>query len=161
MSCKRKGKTKKPIALPKLIRDELRMSCVLKGFSKMKCGQAKRLSDQYVEMQGFYHGIEPSHPSQIKLLSDNHINYRDMYDEITVTSTHKSDNINSTHKYRLKKLLTQDLSRNYYSGHDIRSDDLDYKNRTGSPLITGRNLVAMAVKGVKCYKKALSFCKEK
>ena len=161
MSGKRKVKTKKPNPLPKNIRDEIRMSCVLKGFSKMKCGQAKRLVDQYDEMQQFYHGYEPSHPSQIKLLSEAHINYRDMYDEITVPSIQKSDNINSTHKYRLKKILTQDLSRDYYSGHDIRSDDLEKKNRTGSPLITGRNLHAMAIRGVKCYKKALSFVKEK
>ena len=53
------------------------------------------------------------------------------------------------------------MSRDYYSDHDIRVDNLEKKNRTGSQLITGRNLLALAVRGVKTYKKALSFCADK
>ena len=58
-------------------------------------------------------------------------------------------------------MITQDTSRDYYSDHDIRVEDLEKKNRTGAQLITGRNLVSLAVRGVKTYKKALAFCAHK
>ena len=137
------------------------MTCALKGFSKMKCGKSKKLKSQYEEMSKFYHGDEPNRPSQIKLLANAHINYRDLYDEVIVKCKNKQDTMADIITYRLKKVITQDLSRDYYSNRDIRVEDLEKKNRTGSQLITGRNLVSLAVKGVKTYKKALSLCAHK
>ena len=61
----------------------------------------------------------------------------------------------------LEKILTQDLSRDYYSVHDIRLEDLEKKNRTGAQMITGCNLLSLSIRGVKSYKKALSFCANK
>ena len=65
--------------------------------------------------------------------------------------------MNTVKRLRLKVILSRDRSRNYYTGRDIRADDLEKKNRTGSLLITGRNLLDLAVKGSKYYKKAVAF----
>ena len=52
---KKKGKkgTKKVVAvkLPKHVRDELRMTCALKGYSNIKCGKGKKLKRQEMEIE--------------------------------------------------------------------------------------------------------------
>ena len=45
MSPKKKSKKKKIGPVPNHIRNELNMTCDMKGFSDMKCGTAKRLAD--------------------------------------------------------------------------------------------------------------------
>merc|ERR1719246_340874 len=90
------------VYVPKGIRDELRMACALKAFSKIKCGEGKRISQQQAEMEMFYHGRPPNHPSQIKLLAEASYSYRDLYDVDTTIALKKSDNQNSTTHYTLK-----------------------------------------------------------
>ena len=54
-------------------------------------------------MSNFFHDEEPNRPSQMKLITDADHNYCHMYDKVTVTSTHKNNNLASVNKYRLKK----------------------------------------------------------
>ena len=63
-----KTKNKKVERLPLAIRNEIRMLCAIKGCNKLKSGKKKSLAMQYDAMYLFYHGKEPSRPSQIKLL---------------------------------------------------------------------------------------------
>ena len=155
----RKKKTKKTIEpLPKYIRDELRMTVAMKGYSDMKCGKSKRLPDQYIHMYDYFHGKRPNHPPQISLLAEAHMNYNELYDYDNCNATNKNDDSDDIKKTWLKSSLTRDSSRLYYSSTDIRASDLEKKNRTGNMLITGRNLHDMAIRGVRNYKKALAFC---
>ena len=159
MSGKR-GKTKGAINLPRFIRDELRMTCALKGYSSLKTGKSRRLPDQYLFMEKFYHGKVPSHPAQIQLLAEGHLNYRDMYDSVSVKVTKKKTSKSSTPsatRFKLKDILSNNSSRSFYCGEDILYSDLEKKNKVGKQLITGRNLHAMAIRGARAYKKALAF----
>ena len=104
----------------------------------------------------FYHG-DKNPPSQIKLLAEAHVNYRDLYDVEHSSALNKNDDARSVQRYKLKRELTVNDNTSYYSLSDIRHDDLEKKNRTGSQLVTGRNFYDMAVRGMKSYKKAQSF----
>ena len=69
---KKKGKAAiKP--LPKHIHDKLRMTRAMKGYLALKTGKYMRLPDQYAAMDKFFHGKTPTHPPQIKLLSEAHM----------------------------------------------------------------------------------------
>lgn len=163
MSGKKKKALVKP--LPKYIRDELRMTCALKGYSLLKTGKAMRLPDQHAAMHKFYHGLTPSHPPQIKLLSDAHVNYSALYEEeeVLIKSKKKSQKATkaSITRMKLKAMISNNSHASFYSGTDIRFSDLEKKNRIGKQLITGRNLHAMAIRGVRAYKKALAYSKDK
>ena len=160
---KKKGKAMaKP--LPKYIRDELRMTCALKAYSALKTGKSMRLPDQHAAMDKFFHGKTPTHPAQIKLLAEAHLNYCALYEEMDVTVKKKNDSTGSKTtavSFKLKDIVTNDRSRLYYSGTDIRYEYLEKKIRVGNQLITGRNLHAMAVRGARAYKKALAYSKDK
>ena len=68
MSGKRtKAKVRKVVQLPALIRNELRMTCALKGYNILKSGKSKRLTEQQALMANNYHGRPPNHPPQIEL----------------------------------------------------------------------------------------------
>ena len=118
---------KKWIPLPKSIRQELRTTCAMRGYSDMKCGNKKRLADQYKHMSQFYHGRPPNYPSQIELLSEGRVAYCDLYEEVDVSISRKKDDGNVVTKLRLKEVLSCDSSRVYYSGVDIRVVDLEKK----------------------------------
>ena len=60
---KKKGKRSTVAKLPKNIRDELRLTVALRGYSKIKCGTGMKKKKQETEMSRFYHGIPPNHPS--------------------------------------------------------------------------------------------------
>ena len=161
----RKKKTKSNPPLPRYIRDELRMTVALKGYSSLKTSKARRLPEQYEYMHKFFHGKVPSHPAQIKLLAEGHLNYRDLYDVVNVNVTKKKVSRNQTPpsalKLKLKDILTNYSSRSFYSGEDIFHLDLEKKNKSGPTLITGRNLHAMAIRGAREYKKAVAFANHK
>ena len=128
----------------------------------LKTGKSRRLPEQYDYMNKFFHGKVPSHPPQIKLLAEGHLNYRDLYDVVNVKITkkkvgYKKNTSPSASKLKLKDVLTNSSSCSYYSGEDILHLDLEKKNKTGPTLITGRNLHAMAIRGAREYKKALAF----
>ena len=59
-------------------------------------------------------------------------------------------------RFRLKQIITNNERRVYYSGTDIRPDDLE-NFLTGSVLIGGRNILDLAQRGSQSYKKALAF----
>ena len=155
-SKKKKGKNKPPLPLPRDLRNEMRMTVALRGYADIKCGRSMKLPDQHKKLFDFFHG-KPSCPPQIELFAQANINYRDFFDSETVTSSKKTDTSSDIVRYYLKPSITQDPTRRYFSGVDLRYDDLEKKNRTGSALITGRNLVDMALRGVRNFKKALAF----
>ena len=78
MSGKKQKGARKTKQLPKAIRDELRMACAMRGYSQVKCGGGKKLKTQYVDLNNFYHGIHPTHPSQIELLANAAPSYSTM-----------------------------------------------------------------------------------
>ena len=84
------ARTKKKIEkLPSSIRNELRMSCALRGHSLMKGGKGKTIKQQVDFMNVFYHGKEPSRPSQIKLLCSGTLHYSALYEVEQRISTSK------------------------------------------------------------------------
>ena len=93
MSPNKKSKKQQIGPMPNYIRNELKMTCAMKGFSDMKCGTSKRLADQYTFLTRFYHGDAPNYASQIKLLAEGKHVYRTLYDEVEVTTTKKKDNV--------------------------------------------------------------------
>ena len=117
--------------LPKSIRDELRMSCALRGYSLIRCGDGKTRKQQHELMSQFYHGVPNVSPSQIRMLSQAINPYNDLYDTTShrpVTSRkspsrHKAP---TTRTY-LKEELSRDDSRLYYLGADISFSDLEKK----------------------------------
>ena len=137
------------------------MSVALRGYAEIKCGRSMRLPDQHKAMSKFYHGKEPSHPPQIKLFAEAHVNYQDFYTTKVVQSSKKKDTTANTTRYHLKTRLTQEIDRLYFSGSDLCYLDLEKKNRTGTALITGRNLVDMALRGVRNFKKAYAYALHK
>ena len=153
-------KTKNSI-LPKHIRDELKMTCALQGFSRLLQGNSKTTKLQWDEMFIFYHGQLPNRPSQIKMLANGTATYRDLYDSSQVVVTTKSANSPPSSVLTLKPNLSLDLNTNYRAGIEIQSEDLEKKGVTGPLLITGRTLLAMAKRGVTNYKKALAFAANK
>ena len=160
MSARTKKKTKLNPPLPRYIRDELRMTVALKGYSLLKILKARRLPEQYDFMHRFYHGKVPSRLAQIQLLAEGHLNYRELYELVNVKITTKKANKQtppSPSKYKLKDILTNYSSRSYFCGEDILHLDLEKKNKSGPTLVTGRNLHAMAIRGAREYKKALAF----
>merc|ERR1740124_959107 len=99
-------------------------------------------------MDKFFHGKTPTHPALIKLLAKAHLNYCALYEEVDVAVKKKKAankaSTNAAVSFKLKGMVTNDSSRNFVSGTDIRYEDLEKKNRVGKQQITGRNLHAMA-----------------
>ena len=119
------------------------------------------LKDQYKTIVTFYHGRKPTHPSQIKLLCSASYTYRRLFDTTSSVATKKNDNPSSVSSITLKTELSRDKNRIYHSETDINSLDLEKKFRTNPQLISGRQLHDTAKRGIKSYKKALSFAAHK
>ena len=90
-----------------------------------------KLPDQHAAMEKFYHGRTPRNPPQIKLLAEAHMNYLSLYDEIDVTikgkkKANKAAKTSVT-RFKLKPIICNDESTSYYSGIDIRFEDLERK----------------------------------
>ena len=64
---KKKRAIKKKVVqpLPKLIRDEIRLCCALRAFSTLKCGNTKRLKDQYDDMANFITVKSQANPAKL------------------------------------------------------------------------------------------------
>ena len=151
-------KKKNILPLPSQIRNELRMTCALHGYSELKSGLKKNYSTNINPCQFFFHGKPPNHPSQIHLLAEGRLKYSCLFESIQIkTTSKKSKDSTLLEKLKLKQLLSRDNSRNYFSGIDIRAKDLEKKTKNGCVLITGRNLYDLAIKGMKYYKKALAY----
>ena len=96
MSPNKKGKRpkslspqKKPLHLPRYIQNELRTTCAMRRFSKMKAGKKMCLNDQWEFMAKFFHGRPPNYPSQIELLVEGCVAYSELYEEIEITAKKK------------------------------------------------------------------------
>ena len=148
-------RTKKKIAkpLPKKIRDELILSCVLKCYSTLSIGKSKRLKDQYKTMITFYHERPPNHPSQIKLLCDASYIYRRLFSTSTSIATQKTDTTSSVSFITLKTEFTQDKNRIYNSAIDLNSLDAEKKLKINPQLIYGRQLHETAKRGINSIKR--------
>ena len=68
-------------------------------------------------MAKFVYGKVPSNPAQIQLLAEGHLNYRDLYDVVSVKVTKKKGSESTTPsatKFKLKDTLTNNLSHSYF-----------------------------------------------
>jgi hypothetical protein len=150
---------------PKSIRNELRMTCALRGYSALREGDGKTLVKQYEFMNRFYHGHGNKSPSQIRMLAEGVSLYSDLYDEkeISLITQRKTNRGATTNQRRLclKDTLSRDPDRSFYVGEQITYQDLEKKHRTGPSLINGRQLTDMAKRGMQDYRKALAFTKKK
>ena len=72
--------------LPREIRNELKMTVALKGFAQMREGKGKKVQDQLIWMERFFHGKKPTFPSQLKLLCNGSSAYEDFYESIRVVA---------------------------------------------------------------------------
>ena len=70
-----------PLVLPKTIRDELRMSVALQGYSSLREGEGKTLIQQYQCMETFFHGSAAKAPSQIQMMAEGIGRYKDLYEK--------------------------------------------------------------------------------
>lgn len=156
--------SKKKTPLPKLskvIRDEIRMTCALKGFSTLIQGNGKTNNRQFDQMYHFYHGKKPHRPSQIEMLCKGHGSYRALYNLSQVTVTSKNGSTESVNRLFLKPSLHLDLNVNYRADIELVTEDLERKTVNNPLLVTGRSLHVLAKKGVSFYRKALSFASKK
>ena len=155
----------KPTMLPKAVRDELRMCVALRGYSTIRGGFGKKLDEQFVLMQDFFHGKSTHAPSQIKMLVDGQLAYAALYDTkatvVTSKKTKSKKKKESPVQLYLKPSLTRIDNTQFVQYVDITVDDLERKLRKGKAILHGRQLEAMAKKGLKNYRKALSFTKDK
>ena len=120
------------LPLPKPIRDELRMCCALRGYSKIREGDGMTIKQQHEKLSNFFHGIPGSSPSQIHMLTQGKIHYSDLFLTTTqrvVTSKSKggSKRKTSSPKMYLKQTLSRDDSKTYYLGEEIKFRDLEKK----------------------------------
>ena len=69
---------KKKSNLPKPIRDELRMTCALRGYSTIRTGSGMTVAVQREKMEQFYHAVKGKSPSQIQMLCEAKIDYADL-----------------------------------------------------------------------------------
>ena len=101
-------RTKKKVVkpLPKKIRNELTLCCALKGYNTLAICKSQRLKDQYKTMATFYHGRQPNHPSQIKLLCAASYTYRRLFNTTTSIALKKIDTTSSISPITLKTELT-------------------------------------------------------
>ena len=129
----KKSSLSKQQKLPKTIRDELRMTCVLRGLSAMRQEGQKTQVKQNDFMYDFFHGIEGKRPSQIKMVAEGTSVYKDLYETTVKPVVNKKykkvmkQGASSVKRKRLKSVLTRQERMHYYSGYDITHTDLEKK----------------------------------
>ena len=111
---------------------------------------------QQESMANFFHGQGNTYPSQIKLLVQASYTYFEMFDKNANQPTQKNKTMGDIKVHTLKKSLSIDNSRQYICGYDITALDLEKKNRTGDMLLSGRQILDMAKRGNKAYRKSIS-----
>jgi hypothetical protein len=149
------------LPLPKSIRNELRMCVALRGYSSIREGTGKTIKQQRQLLYDFYHGVSGKNPSQIGMLSEGKLHYADLYDTTLHRNVTSKKKKTTCSKVVLKQSLSKDDTRLYYLGTDINVDDLEKKNRSGATLLNGRQLVDMAKRGLRDYRKAMAFTTDK
>ena len=147
--------------LPKAIRDELRMCCALRGYSSIREGDGKTIKQQHDLISDFFHGVTGKSPSQIRMLCEGKLHYGDLYESSLQRNLTSRKKKTTTTKIYLKENLSRDDSRVFYLGTDIFFNDLQKKNRSGDTLLNGRQLIDMAKRGLRDYRKAMAFTTDK
>ena len=155
--------------MPKAIRDELRLTCALRGFASMRQGFHNTLAEQAKIMYDFFHGVPGKQPSQLKMLAEGTGVYRDLYKatmQRIVTSKKKRSNKSSDDgpvtRLRLDSKLTRTDGVYYYTDGDISHSDLQKKNRLrGNELSGGRSITTLARNGACSYRKACAYASDK
>lgn len=150
--------------LPKYIRDELRMTVALRCYSTLREGNGKKLSELYSCMFDRYHGNQStSVASNLKLLCNASYVFKNLFDENLQNTTRKSNTSDSNDvvTHVLKPKLTRGSAKSFTASVDITVDDLEKKNRSGPQLMSGRQLLDMAKRGTKFYRKALAYASRK
>ena len=152
---KSKAKTKPVMALPKPIRDELRMSVALRGYSVIKGGDGKTMTQQEKLLEDFFHGKKKHSPSQIQMLVNGQLHYASFYEKQSAPISSKKKKLSKKNKvpatdtYILKQSLSRNDSRIFVQNIDITVKDLEKKLLSGTDIVHGRQLLAMAKKGLK------------
>ena len=150
---------------PSNIRTELRMACVLRGMSSLKQGPQKTQKLQQVALSNFYHGKGEKSPSQIDMLVNGIGAYKDLYDLKTQLIVVKRKGIKkkvNKNQLQLKQMLSRDDFLTYTADDQINTADMVKKHRNNSnELVSGRQLFGLAQKGMRDYRKALAFTKDK
>ena len=98
------------------------------------------------------------------MLVDGQLHYGALYEKKTAPISlkkQKKKKKDSPVQYFLKQSLSRDSSRQFLQHVDITVDDLEKKLCTGKAISHGRQLEAMAKRGLREYRKALSFTKDK
>ena len=105
-----KNKANNNPLLPKIIRDKLWLTVSLQGCSHIIQRKSNTMKSQHDQMLMFYHGQEPRHPIQIKLLCDGASFYLYMCDSTQSAVASESKDQSSTSILTLKSTLTLDLN---------------------------------------------------
>ena len=111
-------------------------------------------------MQDFFHG-NLTQPSQIKMLVNSQLSYATLYDNKTTVVMQKKKKKEITVQYYLKSSLTRVINIQFVQHVNVTVDDLEQKLHKGKAILHGRQLKAIVKKGLKNYRKALSFTKDK
>ena len=117
----------KTTMLPKAVRDELRMCVALRGYSTIRAGEGKTLTQQYKCMQDFFHGKSNHSPSQVQMLVDGQLHYGAIYKKKTApisSKKQKKKKKDSPVQYFLKQSLSRYSSRQSVQHVDITVHDL-------------------------------------
>ena len=98
------------------------------------------------------------------MLADAKMEYVDLFEttDITIVTKKskkktKSSRAPTTVRIYLKQSLSKDKNTIYYVGSNITGSDLKLKNRTGAELLSGHQMVDMAKKGLRDFRKAMTF----
>ena len=117
--------------LPKEVRNELRMTVALRGYSAMREGDGMSAKKQEKFLYDFFHGVTNKSPSQIQMMAEGLSPYDDLYESKTISIvTSKSNGKKTTRKKCrrfLKEKLSREISRQFYIGDHITYSDLEKK----------------------------------
>ena len=95
---KKKNILAKKTKMPKAIRDELRLTCALRGFASMRQGFHNTLAEQAKIMYDWFHGVPGQQPSQLKMLAEGTGVYRDLYEATTQRIVTSKKNVVTSHR---------------------------------------------------------------
>ena len=152
-----KSAKRKPV--PVAVITEIKTALALRGYSQLTTQDRMSIRQQYQFMATFYHGKNPTHPSQVDLLEKGAGVYRQMYDLQPIAVTNK-DYQGKPYLLVMKDELFVEPSTKYVAGLDIKSSELEKKSRRSKMLITGRNLYDLAKRSVAKHKKAIGYASE-
>ena len=90
--------------LPKNLRDELRMTCVLRGYSALREEGQMAQTKQQDFIYDFFHGIDGKGPSQIKMVAEGLSSCKDLYETTMKPIVNKKGKKHPTNKDRLSNI---------------------------------------------------------